>query len=389
MSLLDILTGGKTSEASSDLSQALQDVQAVQTPTQAELTLPQLQQYVDAGLMTAAQAQAVAQGSNAYNDVTNDASTTEAEKTALNQLQQVAGDNGMTPQMQAQLTAALNTANTNTQGERASIMDQAAQKGIPTSLMAQAQQQGAAGQDAQTANLASAQSAGQAEQNALTAMANAGNLAGNINTQEYTQSANKAAAQNAINLWNAQNQTNVNLANTANTQAANLYNTENAQNVSNENTQNANARTQYNAQVPETVFSNQMQKAGAEAGVSENAANTATSQGQQQAGIISGVIGGASQVGASALSPTPVYAAEGGNVPGMPEVSGDSRRNDKVHALLSPGEVVVPRSIAHNPDRVKQFVSHLLKQPKPIKPMHPDDLHGMMEALSRRREQAA
>lgn len=434
MSLLDLLTGGETSQAQQDLENAQQDIRNVQTPTQAQLTLPELQQYVNAGLMTPAQAVAALQGSNAFDTIQNDQSTTEAEKTALGQMQQVAADQGMTPQMQAQLTAALNQANTNTQGQRASILDSLAQRGIPTSLMAAAAQQAAAGQDAQTANLVGAQAAGQAEQNALTAMANAGTLAGNINAQEYGQQANRAAAQNAINQWNAQNQTQVNEANAGRTQAANLYNTENSQNVANQNTGLANERTRYNAYLPETIFANQMQKAGAEAGVFENQANQAMQAGQQQAGLIGGLIGGASQIGAAAAAPTMefpnvagwgngpppgvntqqyappgfaeggevrrakvsrthdggVYVADdGGNVPGHPVVPGDSVKNDRIHALLSPGEVVIPRTISHNPDRVKQFVTGLLKQPRPIRPVHPDDLHGMLEALTRRREQEA
>lgn len=388
MSLLDLLTGGKSSEADEDLQKGLADIQNVQTPTAAELTLPQLQQYVNAGLMTPAQAKAAIQEQSAMNGINADPATTEAEMTALGQMQDVAGDAGMTPEMRAQLLAATNTANTNTAGARGSILDSAAQRGMPTNLMSTAAQLAASGQDAQTANMAGTQAAGQAEQNALMAMANSGQLAGNINQQQFSQGAQKAQAQNAINQWNAQNQTQNNQFNAQNQQAANMYNTQNAQNISGANTGLANERTQYNAQVPETVFNNQMQKAGAEAGVSEQQANQATAAGQQQAGLIGGIIGGASQMGASAMAPTPIYADEGAIVPGKAEVPGDSKRNDKVHAMLSPGEVVVPRSISHDPDRVKQFVTHLMRQPKPIKPMHPDDLHGIMEAMSRRREGA-
>lgn len=429
MSLLDFLTGGESGQAQADLDQALAAIQAVQTPTQAQLTLPQLQQYVNAGLMTPAQATAALQGSNAYNNINIDPATTEAEMTALGQEQQVAGDQGMTPQMEAQLTAALNTANTNQTGQEQSILDQMAQRGISTSLMGPAAEMAEAGQNAQTANLTSAQAAGQAETNALTAMANAGTLAGNINSQEYTQAANKAAAQNAINQWNAQNQTNVNLANQQTQQQANAYNAENAQNIATENTGLANEQTQYNAEVPETVFQNAMQKAGAEAGVNEAQASQATAAGQQQAGLYSGLIGGASQIGAAAATPpsvinlgtaaatgakggqvqggprpritrthdggvsvAPPYMADiGGEVPGRPKVPGNSKLNDRVHALLSPGEVVLPRTVAqapNAPDRARQFMSALLRGPRPVKPMHPEDLHSMMEALNRRREGA-
>lgn len=53
-----------------------------------------------------------------------------------------------------------------------------------------------------------------------------------------------------------------------------------------------------------------------------------------------------------------MVAAEGGTVPGEAEVQGDSVKNDKVPALLSPGEVVVPRSVvAKGPEAAAKFVA--------------------------------
>jgi hypothetical protein len=52
--------------------------------------------------------------------------------------------------------------------------------------------------------------------------------------------------------------------------------------------------------------------------------------------------------------------AGGGQVPGTPEVDGDTEKNDKVHALLSPGEVVLPRSVAKNPRKAASFVQGLI-----------------------------
>lgn len=55
--------------------------------------------------------------------------------------------------------------------------------------------------------------------------------------------------------------------------------------------------------------------------------------------------------------------ARDGRVPGRAEVRGDSERNDKVPAMLSPGEIVVPRSVVNSPDapaEAARFVSHLV-----------------------------
>lgn len=44
------------------------------------------------------------------------------------------------------------------------------------------------------------------------------------------------------------------------------------------------------------------------------------------------------------------FAANGGNVPGKAQVSGDNPKNDTVPAVLSPGEVVIPRSVMNSKD---------------------------------------
>lgn len=54
---------------------------------------------------------------------------------------------------------------------------------------------------------------------------------------------------------------------------------------------------------------------------------------------------------------------DGGNVPGKASVSGNSLQNDKVPAMLSPGEIVIPRSItqgANAPDKAAAFVAACL-----------------------------
>lgn len=45
----------------------------------------------------------------------------------------------------------------------------------------------------------------------------------------------------------------------------------------------------------------------------------------------------------------------GGKVPGKAKVAGDSRQNDTVTAKLSPGEIVVPRSHAQDPEKAAAF----------------------------------
>lgn len=53
------------------------------------------------------------------------------------------------------------------------------------------------------------------------------------------------------------------------------------------------------------------------------------------------------------------YASTGGQVPGRARVDGDSYANDTVNARLSPGEIVLPRSVAEDedaPEKARMFV---------------------------------
>lgn len=62
-----------------------------------------------------------------------------------------------------------------------------------------------------------------------------------------------------------------------------------------------------------------------------------------------------------------VEMLQGGHVPGRAQVSGDSPKNDTVPAILSPGEIVIPRSIAQSDDaadKSKAFVQAILERRK-------------------------
>jgi hypothetical protein len=74
-----------------------------------------------------------------------------------------------------------------------------------------------------------------------------------------------------------------------------------------------------------------------------------------------GLAGGPMDTGS--LSMPTMVAASGAVVPGKPSVKGDSVKNDNVHAMLSPGEMVIPRTaVAKGPDGVKEFAKQLLSQ---------------------------
>lgn len=55
-----------------------------------------------------------------------------------------------------------------------------------------------------------------------------------------------------------------------------------------------------------------------------------------------------------------MYASSGGKINGQANVGGDHPANDTVPAMLSPGEIVVPRSAATNPKMAKQFIDQVM-----------------------------
>lgn len=434
-SILDFLTGGNASAATNSEEQGLQALQNVQAPTAAQLTLPELQQYVNAGLMTPAQMQAYLQQNNALATENTSQTGTQAQEAALNQLANVANAGAAgTPTEQAQIAQAEAQANTNLAGQRGAIEQAAEARGTPGGLLQAALEQQNAGQDAQNVNQADLQAQSQAYQNALTAMANEASGGQALQGQQNTQANTIAAAQNAMQQFNAANQQAASAANQSAQQQANAYNTQNQQNVANQNTGLANQQTEYNAQVPETVYNNALGKASAEAGQGNTLANTETGQGQQMAGLYSGILGSAAgafapgmsgaavnQVGfgngpppgvdtsqyaptnhakGGVISPVPAHydcgdcmahgglcMKHGGKVPGHAKFPGDSLLNDNVHANLSPGEAVIPRTtVQQNPAAVQALLNQANQgQQQPQMGHHPEDVAALLAAMRKMR----
>jgi hypothetical protein len=69
---------------------------------------------------------------------------------------------------------------------------------------------------------------------------------------------------------------------------------------------------------------------------------------------------------APAVPPSP--RSKGGEIKGRAKFDGDTRSNDTVPALLSPGEIVLPRTIAQHekaPEKAKKFVEAIKSKKKP------------------------
>lgn len=396
MGMLDFFTGGKSGAAERAMRDALNYINSVKTPTQEELTLPQLQQYIEEGIMTPAQAEAYIQTRNAYEDQDISQTGTAAQVAALNQLSQIAnaGAEG-TPMQQAQMENALQKMRTSNAGQIGAIEQSMAAKGTPRALIQAAMAAQVQGQNQQQAHMDTVNANAAMYQNALAALSQQGNVGNQLQGQQNAQANQVAQAANAMQQFNAQNQQQNSQFNAANTQEAGRMNAANRQQVSNNNTGLANARTQYNAQLPQQVYNNAMGKAQAMAGASQNLGNLQQQQGQQNAGIWSGLIntatsfipkpggaggGGGMQGYQQPNNPTtaqfnqayqqgwyahggivgdedPMYCADGMMIPGDAPFPGDTVANDSVPIMASPGEAVIPRSsVQENPEAVSNLL---------------------------------
>ncbi len=442
---LENILGIDTSAGTKELQQALQALQAVNVPSITQLTLPELQKYVAAGILTPSQYQAISADPTAFQDMANtaDMSGSQAQKAALQQLGGIVQAGGSTPINQANLLNNINTTNQAMQAARSGIEENAQERGVAGGgqefLSKLLNEQG----NAQNANTGAVNAAANNAQLALQAMTQQGQLGGQLQSQSSADALAKAQAAQQVAEYNSQLQSTANQYNTQNANQAQQMNLQNAQNIGNQNTQNANYRTQYNAQLPGQEYNMQMQKAQGLAGAYGNIGGLKQQQAAGQNQFIGGLLGAGATLGGDYLMGQGIGASQGaksgalnqqmtnlgndaypnqnpygsgyafggetnpkhetvkamqnnptagfnqggmcyaeggevhdheicmqigGTVPGEAKVDGDSTENDTVHAMLSPHEIVLPRTVAQAPDapqKAAQFVGEIKGQMPP------------------------
>lgn len=343
-----------------------------------------LQQYKQAGLLTpqmeqqitAAVPQAIGQDKTAIN----------AQTQALQQMQQRAAG-GLSAGDRAALTQAGLQAQGDVQGRLGSIAQGMQQKGLSDSGSNLAAQLSAAqgGQNAESAK--AGQIAQQAQQAAIQSSAQAAGLGSQLENQNFGEGMANQNAATQMQRFNVQNQLGVQQQNTNAANQAQAANLANSQQLSNANTGAANQElnnqlnremAQYNANTNTAALqagadnnyskylsgvANQKatsyQNYGTGAGqVGAGAYNSAQNSGSGSSG--SGGSSGSNQfAGGDVSDASSMFAYNGGqapdnrlnfkaggHVPGSANVPGDHPANDTVKAVLSPGEIVIPRTLA-------------------------------------------
>lgn len=384
------------------LKQALAAYQQVQVPTTTSEQVNDLPMQTVQGTVTPEDINVAQQAPTEYNNISLDPTTRAAQMSALQSYMDIANSGGLDAEAKQAIQEAIDTANNQSRGDQGAIMNAAqamGQGGGDFALTQRAIASQGASNNASKAGMAAAAEAEANREAALNAMASIG---GGINASDYSQAANKAASQNAINATNTGATNAANTGNVANKIQTGEFNVGNAQNVNAANTTANQNKTYYNASLPQQQFNNELAKASGTAGISNNqatAAQNATNANNAFTGQLlgaAGTIGGAmiggpagaavgSQLGKTA-APKPTNDASagmgaahgayvcyadggvthdhgicmklGGHVGGEAEVPGDSEQNDTVPAMLSPGELVIPRSVPKDGKHMEEFARH-------------------------------
>lgn len=304
------------------------------------------------------------QGQSGINDIQTDPRYKEHELTALRDLEDQSR-NGFTAKDQADITRVENQANRAHAGRAASIVQNMHARGMGgggLDLAAQLQ----SSQDAnEMAALRGLEQEGMMQDRKRSATRDLGQMAGNMQQRDFGQQAQKAQAQDQINQFNINNRN-----------RANQWNMDNTQHVADQNTAAANQQGAGNFEAQSGLAKVHYNSAQDE--INQQLARKEASE-RKRKGMIGGVLGAAggvaggvigigagpagsmlgATVGAQAGSALGNSFSHGGYIPGDANESGDSPANDTENVNLSPGELVIPRSIAGNPKLAAKYAKHM------------------------------
>jgi hypothetical protein len=270
-------------------------------------------------------------GNTEMDGITTDPRLKGFEMGALADLEQLSKD-GLSMRDQADLAQLESQVNRQNAGRTGAIQQSMAARGMGGSGLELVQQMQANQDATERQALASLEKAAMAQDGRRNATAQLGAQAGQMSARDYAQQAQRAAAQDAINRFNVANQN-----------QTQLYNHQGRQGTANQNVQQNNQ-----------FAANKMQAKQGGAQMIYNSGTEATNQAMMRkkfkqdndlawAGM--GVeIGKTAAKAAGAGGGGGMY--DGGQVPGQAQVPGDHPANDTVPTMLSPGEVVVPRTVA-------------------------------------------
>lgn len=173
----------------------------------------QLERVVKQGILTPEQATAVLQEKSAMEGVTANTDLIQNQYQALQGLQDITNQGGLTAIDRARLDDIRREEQTAARGARDAILQNAAARGVGGGGLEMLQKAIADQQSAERASSRGTQVAAEAQKRALEALLQQGTLAGQIRTQQFGEDSAKALAADEISKFNLNNQQAIELAN--------------------------------------------------------------------------------------------------------------------------------------------------------------------------------
>lgn len=395
---------GARGQANNDLTDANNIIQNLQNaPPQSRPVL--LEQYRQAGIINPQNEAIIQQKTSNLAGIQGNQAAKDAQMQALKSLTE-RSIGGLNAADRAGLNQAREQSQTDQRAKQAQIMQEFAQRGqggMGAELAAKlsSSQNGANAESAAADRLAQ-----MANQNALQATAQLGGLGGQVENQAFSEAGTRANAADEMNRFNIQNQIAQQARNTGAQNQAQYANLANLQNVNNQNVGMTNQEAYRQRQGEQQDFNNANNLANMKANSLTGRANSLNQMGQQEAqgyqnigsGFDSAILGGvkamygdAGAMGSKSSQGqrnnqnnyNEFYGSDGGrvfndgiyrmsdggsvkdftgggHVDGEEVVPGDDPRNDTVDAKLSPGEIVVPKSVAQTSlgDKLLDLLKH-------------------------------
>jgi len=348
------------------------------------------QKFQQAGILTPEVEKAIELTHSAQAQLQEAPETREAQMEALQAFKQL-GATGLGAQDRAALSQIRDQVQGDLEAKRQQILQSAQARGMGGSgaeliSQLQASQSGA--------NLASDQGlqvAAQAQQRALAALGQSANLAGQVRGQDYTSASNRAQAEDEMNRFNVGAQQQAQTRNVAAKNIAQQANLQQKQKIQDLNVDQTNQELLRQREAQRQNWLDQVSRAQSQAsgyqGMSNEYGQRADRIAGREQGIWTGIGGiagtaagaafGAPSFGDGSMSPEGTLSggsaynerkmknlmAHGGVVPGKALIPGDHIDNDTVDIKASPGEIIIPRSIAEHekaPEVAKKFVDLVL-----------------------------
>lgn len=310
-------------------------------------------------------ATAYSAGPSAYNGISVDATGRQAQQAQLAALANLSKNGGRSASSDSNLAGITQEENANAAGQRGAIMQNARARGMgnnSNSLLAQLSSSQNATNNQSARDLAVR---GQDQQTAINAGQAAAGIGANMEGQNFNEQAQKAAAADAIDRFNAGNNQQVSVFNAGQQTAGAEADAGRAQQAA-----------EFNSGLGQQEFADTMgvakgEQEGGKIGQdywSDKYKEDEKANSEQQKGGL-GMIAS-------------LFAAGGGRVPGHAKVPGDSILNDGVKINTSPGEVVVPRTLASSGSKAE--IGSFVKK-APVIGKDREAMLGALANLRRRR----